>query len=190
MILVAVSLVALLTVPITGGQLSRLGQLRLRHIWAVWASIALQLVITVGGSSVPATPAAAAHLASYALSAWCIWSNRHLAGVWLVAAGGASNLLAIAANGGSMPATAWAWRTSGLDAVADGQFSNSAIASGSHLWFLGDVFAIPRGWPFANVFSAGDVVIVVGLLVFVHRACRATDAAFVSATPEVMRAAA
>jgi hypothetical protein len=31
---------------------------------------------------------------------------------------------------------------------------------------------VPHGWPFANVFSVGDIVIVVGLLVLVHDACR------------------
>lgn len=172
MILVAAALVGLLTVPLAGGRLSMLAQLRLRAVWAVWASIALQLSITRGGAHLPSTLAEVLHLVSYALSAWCIWANRRLPGMWLVAVGGGLNLAAIVANGGSMPATEWAWRTSGLDAVAPGQFENSVVSSGSSLWFLGDVFAVPRGWPFANVFSVGDVVIVVGLVVLAHRACR------------------
>ena len=172
MILVAAALVGLLTVPLAGGRLSRLAQLPFRAIWAVWASIAIQLSITLAGAHVPATAAELLHVISYALSAWCIWANRRLPGMWLVAVGGGMNLAAIVANGGSMPATAWAWRTSGLDAVAPGQFENSAVSTGSRLWFLGDVFAVPQGWPFANVFSVGDVVIVAGLLLLAHRACR------------------
>jgi hypothetical protein len=39
------------------------------------------------------------------------------------------------------------------------------------LAFLGDVFAIPRGWPLANVFSVGDVLIAVGAVVAVHGIC-------------------
>jgi hypothetical protein len=39
------------------------------------------------------------------------------------------------------------------------------------LAFLGDVFAIPRGWPLANVFSVGDVLIAVGVVVAVHGIC-------------------
>lgn len=172
MILVAVALLGLLTVPLAGGRLSMLAALPLQQIWAVWASIAIQLLITVGGGHVPSDAATALHMVSYALSAWCLWSNRRLPGVWIVCLGGAMNLVAIAANGGSMPATAWAWRTAGLDIAAAGQFENSGVAAGARLWVLGDVFAVPHGWPFANVFSVGDIVIVVGLLVLVHRSCR------------------
>jgi hypothetical protein len=35
----------------------------------------------------------------------------------------------------------------------------------TRLWFLGDVFAIPAGWPLANVFSVGDVLILLGAAV-------------------------
>jgi hypothetical protein len=173
-ILVAAALIGMLTVPLAGGQLSTLAQLPFRAIWAVWASIAIQVSITVAGAHVPATVAEVLHIASYALAAWCIWANRRLPGLWLVAVGGAMNLSAIVANGGSMPATAWAWRTSGLDLVAPDAFENSMPSSGSPLWFFGDVGAVPKGWPLANVFSVGDVVIVAGLLVLAHRACRPT----------------
>lgn len=179
MIVVAVALLGVLTVPLAGGRLSMLATLRLRQVWAVWASIVIQVLITVGGDHVPVGGAKALHMISYVLSAWCLWSNRHLPGVWVVCIGGGMNLMAIVANGGSMPATDWAWRTSGLDVATAGQFQNSAVSSGSPLWMLGDVFAVPRGWPFANVFSLGDVVIVVGLLVLVHRSCRTTATAVV-----------
>ena len=41
-------------------------------------------------------------------------------------------------------------------------FANSAYVANARLWFLGDVFAVPASWPFANVFSIGDVLIAVG----------------------------
>ncbi len=44
--------------------------------------------------------------------------------------------------------------------------SNVEIARG-HLWFLGDVFALPRELPLTNVFSVGDVFIAVGMIVFI-----------------------
>ena len=46
-------------------------------------------------------------------------------------------------------------RTAGLD-VRSGEFANSDLVENAHLAFLGDVFAIPAGWPGANVFSVGD----------------------------------
>ena len=51
-------------------------------------------------------------------------------------------------------------------------FENSAPVDDAHLAFLGDVFAVPAGWPLANVFSIGDVLIVIGAVALVHGACR------------------
>lgn len=190
MILVAVALLGVLTVPMAGGRLSMLASVSLQKIWAVWASVAIQLLITVGGSHVPTGGAQALHMISYALSAWCLWSNRQLSGLWIVGGGGAMNLVAIAANGGSMPATAWAWRTAGLDVATVGQFENSGVATEARLWVLGDVFAVPHGWPFANVFSVGDIVIVVGLLVLAHRSCRPMATSTAAVDGRAMAAAA
>ena len=100
-----------------------------------------------------------------------LWSNRHLPGAYLVAAGAALNLAAIAANKGTMPATPWAWHTAGYPVLVD-HFENSNVVHGARLWWLGDVFAIPKGWPLANVFSVGDVVIVVAVAYLVHAWCR------------------
>jgi hypothetical protein len=59
-------------------------------------------------------------------------------------------------------------RTAGLS-VRD-EFTNSDYVENANLGFLGDVFAIPDGWPGANVFSIGDVVIVVGAFLVLHAA--------------------
>jgi hypothetical protein len=37
------------------------------------------------------------------------------------------------------------------------------------LLFLGDIFATPRDWPMANVYSVGDFVILLGVVVLLHR---------------------
>ena len=59
-----------------------------------------------------------------------------------------------------MPAASSALDRAGLR--AEGGFVNSA-RSDSAVGFLGDVFAVPAGMPLANVFSIGDVLLVVGL---------------------------
>jgi hypothetical protein len=89
--------------------------------------------------------------------------------VWVVALGGALNFIAIVANGGVMPARRGALETAGLD-VRGGEFANSDFVEGAHVGFLGDVFAIPDGWPGANVFSVGDVLMVLGALLVLHAA--------------------
>jgi len=97
-------------------------------------------------------------------------ANRRLPGMALVGLGAAGNLLAIGANGGVMPASPTALAAAGMPADPPG-FANSAALADPRLAFLGDVFAIPAGWPLANVFSAGDVLIAVGAVVAVHGIC-------------------
>jgi hypothetical protein len=54
-----------------------------------------------------------------------------------------------------------------------GEFTNSGALAHPHLLPLGDVFATPAGMPLHNVFSAGDVLIVVGVALLAHRLGRA-----------------
>ena len=101
----------------------------------------------------------------------CILRNLHIPFAWMIALGGLMNVVAIAANGGVMPARLGALQAAGLDVAGAGEFTNSDAVEGANLAFLGDVFAIPAGWPGANVFSVGDVVIVLGALLALHALC-------------------
>ncbi len=170
MIIVVASILAIVTVPLTGRSLAPLARLPIRRIGLVWLSIAMQLVITLF-PGFPNWLGQPVHLSTFVLSAAFMWSNRHLPGVLIIAFGAALNLTAIAANGGTMPASAWAWRTAGLPPL-QGRFANSNVVSDARLAWLGDVFAIPNGWPLRNVFSVGDVIIVVGVAYFAHTWCR------------------
>jgi hypothetical protein len=87
-------------------------------------------------------------------------ARGHIAYLWLAALGGALNLAAITANGGVMPADPDALAAAGVHQQA-GDFANSTAVAHPHLAFLGDVFAVPASWPVSNVFSMGDVVLVV-----------------------------
>ena len=174
MIIVIASIAAILTVPLTGRSLAPLARLDLRRVWLVWLSISLQVLITV----VPGIPnwlGQPVHLFTFALSAAFLWSNRHLPGAYIVAVGAALNLAAIAANKGTMPASRWARHTAGYPVLVD-HFENSNVVAGARLWWLGDVFAIPKGWPFANVFSVGDVIIVIAVAYLAHSWCRRSAA--------------
>ena len=97
--------------------------------------------------------------------------NGAVVKIKVVGVGGASNLAAILANGGTMPASPAALEASGWQATP-GQFANSAVVTEPRLAFLGDVFATPSWLPVHSVYSIGDVVIVVGVAVFLHRTCR------------------
>lgn len=170
MIIVVASIAAILTVPLTGRSLAPLATLDLRRVWLVWLSIGLQVLITTM-PGIPNWVGQPVHLFTFALSAAFLWSNRHLPGAYLVAGGAGLNLAAIVANNGTMPASPWAWHAAGYPVLVD-HFENSNVVHGARLWWLGDVFAIPRGWPFANVFSVGDVIIVVAVAYLAHARCR------------------
>ena len=59
-----------------------------------------------------------------------------------------------------MPADPDALAAAGVHQEA-GDFANSTAVAHPHLSFLGDVFAVPASWPVSNVFSVGDVILVV-----------------------------
>jgi hypothetical protein len=128
------------------------------------------------------------HVGTYLLAAAFLALNWRVPGVWLVALGGLSNGLTIALNHGTLPARAGALREAGLQ-VRRTDFVNSGVMAHARLPWLGDVFAVPKGVPLANVFSVGDVVLVIGAFVVVHGLARRTPAAPAPAdAPESSRA--
>ena len=92
----------------------------------------------------------------------------------VIAMGALCNVAAITANGGKMPASAGALRAAGETVKTTG-FINSGVVAHPKLLMLGDIFAIPRSWPLHNVFSVGDVCIVVGATIAFHTLCRPAE---------------
>ena len=167
MLLGVVFLVVLASVPLARGRLSALGDLPLRMPGLAVAGILAQVVIV---SVVPDGLGGlhhGIHLISYALLGACAWANRRIPGVPLIALGGLSNVIAIAANGGVMPLDP-ALVVHAAQAGGHG-FVNSGVVEHPRLLFLGDIFATPRDWPLANVYSVGDGVILLGVAILLHR---------------------
>lgn len=153
-------------------RIKRLAGLRLRHLELVWIALAIQLILfEFLARHIPMWSSNALHLSTYGLTVAFILMNLRLPGAWLIAVGTSANLLAITANGGTMPADMGAWKRAGLRDIPPDVFENSAALSSPRLAFLGDIFAVPAGWPLANVFSLGDVLIVIGGTYLAHRWC-------------------
>ena len=171
MLIAAALLVCVATVPIAGGRLRHLADLELHHRWTLLAAFGLQLTIVYAVPHWPEALLQTGHLASYGFAAWFLWANRRVPGLLIIAAGGILNFVAIAANGGIMPASHAALATAGLE-DQPGQFASSVPVGDAKLQFLGDIFAVPASWPVHNVFSVGDVCIVVGAFVLLHKLCR------------------
>jgi len=174
LLLVLVGLALLLSL-LLGGDLRRLGGAHIRLSPLILLSLLLQIVIFTRWwqSVVPSDGVTSAlYVVSLLLLLMVGWLNRRLPGLSILLLGLASNALVIFVNGGSMPASLWAMRTAG---IVDSQVTfeamrtaNSSIAgSGTPLWFLGDVLAIPSRFPLANVYSVGDVLITIGGIWFV-----------------------
>jgi hypothetical protein len=163
--------VGLLAGWLLGGSLASLGTLRIR--WAPLAVVGLlsQVILflgpvaeRIGGLGMPI------YVASTALVLAVVLRNVRMPGLILVAVGALSNLLAIVANGGFMPASAAAMAALGK-AVNSG-YSNSAVLESPALAPLTDIFALPPFVPFANVFSIGDVMISIGVAVAIASGMR------------------
>jgi hypothetical protein len=158
-IVIGVALAAIL-----GGRLSRLGQLQLKWPWLALAGLLVQVVLFLpavgeGLGSVAPLVYVASTLAVFGF----VLRNVSVPGFAAIAVGAASNLAAIVANGGYMPASAAA-----IDAMGPGPsrgYSNSVELANPMLAPLTDIFALPTWLPFANVFSVGDVLIAVGVVV-------------------------
>ena len=170
MFLIAALVLGVLTVPLLGGRLGRLADVDIRGLWAIAASLGIQVAIislfpdSFENLHVPL------HFVSYAFAALFVWFNRRIPGMLIVGLGAALNLVAITANGGVMPATPAALRSAGIT-EAEG-FVNSTAVDDPKLQFLGDIWAIPDNVPILdNVFSIGDVIIAIGIIVLVHGVC-------------------
>jgi Family of unknown function (DUF5317) len=167
MLLGVVFVLVLLSVPLARGRLSALGDLRLRMPGLAVAGILAQVLIVSVAPSGLGGVQQGVHLLSYALLGACAWANRRVPGVPLIALGGLANVIAIAANGGVMPLDP----ALVVHTVQEGGhgFVNSGVVEHPRLLFLGDIFATPRDWPMANVYSIGDFTILLGVVVLVHR---------------------
>src|SRR3954465_6171735 len=163
-------LLVLLSVPLLRGRLSALADVPLRRPELAIAAIVVQIVVISLLPSGNHTLHTTAHLASYGLLGLFAFANRRITGVPVIALGGLSNFVAIAANGGVMPTRASAADSVANTAAAD-EFINSRVLEHPKLQFLGDVFATPASWPLHNVFSIGDMILIVGVAVLVHVAC-------------------
>jgi hypothetical protein len=154
-----------------GGRLSGLGALQLRWSGLALAGLLFQVVLfTDAVAARVGDLGPALYVGSTLAVLAAILRNVRVPGMVLVAVGALCNLAAILANGGYMPAGA-----SALEALGKAEptlYSNSAVVPDPALWILTDIFALPRGLPGANVFSLGDVLIGLGIVVVMVLAMR------------------
>jgi Family of unknown function (DUF5317) len=166
--------VGLMVGRLAGGRFDRVAAIRLRWAPLAVAGFAAQLVLFSSfGASLPNGIGPVVYVASTGAVLAVVLRNAKLAGFRLIALGAASNLAAIVANGGYMPASAAAL---GAHGGANGAYSNSIVAAQPALAPLTDVLAMPAWLPWANVFSIGDVAIMLGMVVAIVIQMRSREA--------------
>lgn len=159
MLLIAVSVLLILSPLVVGRWPARLLLHRWRMPLLIWSALLIQIVALEVPALVDVAPAL--HVLTYLAAGTFLWLNHTVPGALVVGAGALSNGVTILLNGGTLPTTAEAVAAAGID-HGDG-FSNTSILADPVLPWLGDVFAWPAPMPLANTFSVGDVLIVVGV---------------------------
>jgi hypothetical protein len=154
-----------------GGHLDALARFRLRWGGLAVAGLLVQVVLfTPTGDQLAGGLGPPLYVLSTLAVFVAVLRNIRLPGMVIVALGAVSNLAAITANGGFMPASASALATAGLD--RPGAHTNSVVLADPALEPLTDIFAIPAWLPMANVFSVGDVLIGLGIVIVIAAAMR------------------
>ncbi len=155
---------------LTGGRLDGLAALHLRWTPLILAGVLVQLAIfSEPGGALVGSAGPALYIGSTAAVLLAVLRNGAIPGMVVVAVGAASNLLAIAANGGWMPADPLALASIG---GAGTGYTNSIVVADPALGPLTDLWAMPAWLPFANVFSVGDVLIGAGVAATIALAMR------------------
>lgn len=154
-----------------GGRLDALAAFRFRWSWLAVAGLIVQvLLFTPTGDDLAGSFGPPLYVLSTLAVFVAVLRNIRLPGMAVVAVGALANLAAIVANGGFMPANAAALAAAGLDGA--GEHTNSVVVDNPALEPLTDIFAIPAWLPLANVFSVGDVLIGVGIVIVIAAAMR------------------
>jgi len=168
-LVLAACLLGIVAPALLGGNLRQFATIRLRAVWLPAAALLAQIVIIeiVPDGSRPLL--VAIHLATYVVAGVFIWINRSVPGLVVVGVGALLNGVTIALNDGTLPASATAERMAGIE--QSGGFVNSGTLPHPLLAWLGDMFAWPQPLPLANVFSIGDLLIVVGTWYAAFRIC-------------------
>lgn len=163
-----------------GGRLRHLNRLQLRGTWLILIALVIQLLVFPLGSVKPIISFGTEyfHLASYALLLAFVLLNRREWGILVMGVGLLLNLVVIIANGGYMPTRPDLLEAAGRTQAAAqlreaGTYGNNILMGPeTPLWFLGDVFYVPARVPLANVFSVGDILLALGLIVFLQAKMR------------------
>lgn len=168
MLILVCGALAVLSPLLFGGDLRRLGLVKFRLVWLPVVALVAQIIIIEVVPDASRAVLEAVHLGTYVAAGIFVAANWRIPGLLVVAAGGALNGVTIALNGGTLPASRYALKAAGFSGE-DSDFINSGVLPDPVLPILGDIFVWPAPLPLSNVYSFGDVLIVLGAAYGAHR---------------------
>ncbi|NSW91694.1 MAG: DUF5317 domain-containing protein [Firmicutes bacterium] len=159
---------------LVGGKVKFIVQKPLKHIWLAISGFLIQILIfsNITGFQFEKTTMVILYGISYILILSFVFINRKVPGIMLIGIGIILNATVIFLNGGHMPASIESLEKTSIGKQAEilrqGSTTNNSqtITEDTLLPWLGDIFYIPSWMPFSNVFSIGDVLIAVGVCVY------------------------
>ncbi|TGE39520.1 hypothetical protein E4K67_00440 [Desulfosporosinus fructosivorans] len=171
--LIETLILALLVSLISGGKLSRLGELVLRGFWLVPLALLIQSGVywaAVQGIKLgPSWVSPMLDTGSYFLLLIFTLRNRPLPGMRYITLGILLNTLVIGLNGGLMPVDPIFLSETSRNVLQEGQGTHGLMTSSTHLSFLADRFYFDVLGLRKQVFSVGDVLIDIGIFILVFK---------------------
>lgn len=161
-----------------GGKFRCLGQVQIHNWWLFLLSFAVEfgtLFAASAGIQIAVRYSMYLHILSYLILFIGIMSNREYLSMWVIFLGSFLNFLVITLNGGAMPISISGLMRAGLEKNAQiisagGYVTHQPLTELTRLPFLADIIVLPAGYPFPKVLSVGDILISVGIFIFVQRA--------------------
>ncbi|MFB5268888.1 DUF5317 domain-containing protein [Paenibacillus enshidis] len=113
-------------------------------------------------------------MAVYVAGLVFLWLNRHQPGFLIILIGVFLNFLVMAVNGGRMPVSLTASYVLGpyyVELLQSGEVISKhfMMDDSTRLSFLGDIIPLSAPYPRTQVISVGDVVMNVGIFLFIQR---------------------
>ncbi len=171
--LIETLILAIVISLISGGKLSRLGELDLREFWLVPLALLIQSGVywaAVRGIGLgPSWVSPVLDTGSYFLLIIFTFRNRSLPGMRFISLGILLNVLVIGLNGGVMPVDPSFLPEASRNALREGQGTHGLMTMKTHLSFLADRFYLDIPGLQKQVFSIGDVLLDIGIFFLIFR---------------------
>jgi len=161
---------------IRGGRLSRFSFVDFKRVWIFILALAVQtiiIVLGVGNNQFVLKYTKELYILSYSLLFVGIIVNIRFRALWIIMIGSLMNFSAFLANGYKIPVSMDGLKLAGFTELytfmEEGKLIlYTPITEATKYSVLGEIITIPAPYPYPQILSVGDLVIALGLFVFIQ----------------------